>query len=57
MDKKICFGKKIRTRLAAALVFPCSLFLKSQFPEEALLEESVGTVINLSCTMIMGSEK
>jgi len=30
--------------------------LKSQFPEEALLEESEGTVINLSYTMRMGSE-
>ena len=38
------------TRLAAALVFPCSLFLKSQLAEEPALELSEGTVINLSCS-------
>lgn len=41
---------KVRhTRLAAALAFPCSLFLKSQFPEDPPLEASDGIVISLSC--------
>jgi hypothetical protein len=38
------------TRLAAALAFPCSLFLKSQPPELAPVEDSVvGAVMSLSC--------
>jgi hypothetical protein len=38
------------TKLAAALAFPCSLFLKSQLPELLPVNDSVdGTVINLSC--------
>ena len=40
----------MHTRLAVALVFPCSLFLKSQLAEEPELELSDGTVINLSCS-------
>ena len=40
----------MHTRPAAALVFPCSLFLKSQLAEEPELELSDGTVINWSCT-------
>lgn len=35
------------TKLAAALAFPCSLFLNSQLPEDPL-EDSDVTVINLS---------
>ena len=42
-------SKRTNTRLAAALAFPCSLFLKSQFPEEPPLEASEATVISLSC--------
>lgn len=41
--------KNANTKLAAALAFPCSLFLKSQLPAEPPLEDSEGTVINLSC--------
>ena len=40
----------MHTRPAAALVFPRSLFLKSQLAEERKLELSYGTVINWSCT-------
>jgi hypothetical protein len=33
------------------------LFLKTQFPEELLLEESAVSVINLSCNTIMQSNE
>jgi len=50
--RKIVLGKKFHSKLVATLVFPCSLFFKSQFQEEALLEESDGTYINLSLTLL-----
>lgn len=42
--------KEPYTKLAAALAFLCSLFLKSQLVEEPPLVASDGTVINLSCS-------
>jgi hypothetical protein len=48
-------GNQKLTKLAAALAFPCSLFLKSQLPELLPVDDSIdGAVINLSCKCVSG---